>query len=210
MSVKGKMDTELHKSFVWYGLRISFWIMVSTALIGGFFTNLNPSASGEEYWIGFMAINSFLMMIFVIFTFVISIIHLVKYKKKAFAVVSLVFSSIFLLLFLFGVLSGIIESSTGTTDTVDILNPNQVSFRPFADQYTMGEIDLEFSSTLPMNVYFVLTEEDYNKFMQDEQYNVYPNCFFERQIFKTINCKVSSGGIIIHNPNNQSITYTIN
>ena len=52
---------------------------------------------GEEYFVGAG-----------IFTFVLSIVHLTKYKKKAFAIVALVISSIIVLLFLI-VLAGLMQ-----------------------------------------------------------------------------------------------------
>ena|SRR3989344_2841468 len=83
------------------------------------------------------------------------------------------------------------------------------SLKPFIDSYKVNEMRLEFTSNLPINIYFVPSEEDYNKFMVGEQYNTYQGCLSEDEIFGMINCNVTSGGMIIHNPNYQNITYTI-
>ncbi|MBA7598171.1 hypothetical protein ES703_05182 [subsurface metagenome] len=74
------------KTFIWYSLRTAFWIMIALWIL--FFFILDEA---YIFTIFFGAIS--------IFTFAISIIHLTKYKKKTFAIVSLVFSSFLLLLF---------------------------------------------------------------------------------------------------------------
>lgn len=91
---------ESEKGFVWYGLRIGFWVIV-VSLIAGYLLNEDSSL----FW--FVAI---IQIISIVFTFVLSIIHLVKYKPKAFAVTSLVISSICVLLLVLGFLVGFIAS----------------------------------------------------------------------------------------------------
>jgi len=91
----------------------------------------------------------------------------------------------------------------------DELSPGYVIFKPFTNQYSVGEMNLEFSSNLPISVYFVPTEGDYDKFMAGDQYSIYQGCSFEEKTFGVINCNVSSGGIIIYNPNLQNVTYQI-
>ena len=104
-----KMEKENKKDFVWIGLRVSFWLMVLIWV--GEMAFLPDELSAEGYWSGFMAIVSLLFIVAGIFTFVVSIIHLVKHKKKAFAIVSLVISSILVLLFLIGAIIGAIEGA---------------------------------------------------------------------------------------------------
>lgn len=100
------------KGFVWKSLRISFWIMVTNLVIGSLF-------SQNEYWIVFMEdIMALILSCTVIFTFVVSIIHLVKHKKKAFAITSLVISSIFLLLVFLGMFMVIVENYNN--DDIDV------------------------------------------------------------------------------------------
>ena len=98
-----KPEKKSKKDFVWSGLRISFWIMICLwllsfimELIGG-----NFYYSDSSFWVGLSVIWFFS----VIFTFVISIIHLNRYKEKGFAVTALVISSILILLFLVGVMA---------------------------------------------------------------------------------------------------------
>lgn len=96
------MLKENTKKYVWTGLRISFWIMV--IIWAGEIIFLPEEMSSEAYWTGYMSIVSLLFIASGIYTFIASIIHLIKYKEKAFALVSLVISSVLILIFLIGVI----------------------------------------------------------------------------------------------------------
>jgi len=89
---KYETKEKMKKSFVWYGLRAGFWTMIGCWAVSIFL-------SGEEslyfsFWLFWIAS--------VIFTFVLSIIHLTKYKQKTLAVTSLVFASFLILTALAG------------------------------------------------------------------------------------------------------------
>jgi len=84
------------KAFVWYGLRVSFWIMVG---IWGLEILIAPGSFAGGLQI------AVIWAISIIFTFVVSIIHLVKYKKKGLAITALVISSIAFLIMFAGFLS---------------------------------------------------------------------------------------------------------
>jgi len=89
---KYETKEKIKKGFVWYGLRAGFWTMIGCWAISIFL-------SGEEslyfaFWLFWIAS--------VIFTFVLSIIHLTKYKQKALAVTSLVFASFLILTAIIG------------------------------------------------------------------------------------------------------------
>jgi hypothetical protein len=86
--------------FVWNGLRISFWVMI--ALWGLFIISNYPTEN--------LDILSWIWIISAIGTFVLSIIHLVKYKQKTFAIISLVVSSIWIFIFMIGVIVGVMET----------------------------------------------------------------------------------------------------
>ncbi len=90
------------------------------------------------------------------------------------------------------------------------LSQNYGTFFQFSEQDKSREISIQFESTNPISVYFVPSKEDFSKFIQDEEYSNYPNCFFENKDFEIINCNVSSGGIIFYNPNlEKNVNYTI-
>lgn len=85
--MKNKVEKE--EQFIWYGTRISFYLML-------FFDFLIAVTESEEA-LGWMSI---IFLGLTIFCFVTSIIHLTKYKEKKLAIVSLVISSLFLLIML--------------------------------------------------------------------------------------------------------------
>ena len=268
------------KGFTWYGLRIGFWILVGVWVFEKIMLVFNL-----EFIMGNIVFAIF-EWVLLLFVFIISIIHLVKYKKKDFAVISLTFSLILILLtvysltylifvapnqsmsdlftknqishiedycssscsnidsatnylYYYNITSGdvececidsynktlkqfttpsyiaqndmpIIKTQTITTTVITGgINPDYVVFRPFIDQTTTRSVKFSFSSNLPINVYFVPSSEDYNKFMANEQYDTYQNCFFEEKTSESIDCSVSTGGMILYNPNSQNVTYTI-
>lgn len=79
--------------FVWHSLRICFWVLVGVWFL----------ATITEVPI----LISMVLAISLISTFVLSIIHLVKYEEKAFAVTSLCISSFGMFFFLIGLLEGV-------------------------------------------------------------------------------------------------------
>lgn len=109
---KEEIKENSHKrAFVWLSLRISFWAMVGLYLINLISNAINPNAYLSPGII--LIILGVIQTISIFFTFVVSIIHLTRYKPKAFAIVSLVLSSIFLLLFLLGILAGLLAGVAG-------------------------------------------------------------------------------------------------
>jgi hypothetical protein len=93
--------------------------------------------------------------------------------------------------------------------TNDTLRAGYVAYYPFTDTTKTNELRLEFNSTLPITVHFVLSEQDYNNFMQGSDYSSYPGCSFYNQRNKQMNCNVSTGGLVVYNPNSQNATYLI-
>jgi len=88
--------TDIEKGYVWYGLRVSFWMMV-LCWIAAIIEFINPeNVSFALLWVAL-----------IVHTFVTSIIHLVKYDKKGLAVTALVMSSSLLLLVFVGFTIGI-------------------------------------------------------------------------------------------------------
>jgi len=146
---------EPKKAFIWYALRISFYIMIGIWIVASIL-NLDYTTSLE-------LIFGFLFVTITIFTFVISIIHLTKYKNKAFAVVSLVISSIVLVLFLYGVLMAFISpiNTSGIifdekNNFVSLGNYDSLSF----GLYDYSYINLDFNSNAPVNFYLLNENEN--------------------------------------------------
>ncbi|MEK6823693.1 MAG: hypothetical protein AABY06_01540 [Nanoarchaeota archaeon] len=78
------------KGFVWYSLRISFLLMFLFFII---------SLSLPLF---LTLLINLLFIISLLFTFVVSIIHLFKFKRKVFPIVALVISVLFILFYIIG------------------------------------------------------------------------------------------------------------
>jgi len=90
------------KGFLWISTRIGFWSIIALWIIMAFVPYENVV----------YALLSFLWIGLTIFTFVSSILHLTKYESKAFAITALVISSILLLLFIIGMIIGVLSLAT--------------------------------------------------------------------------------------------------
>lgn len=86
---------------VWIWTRASFYFMIGLWILAMFI-------SYEEFT-PLVWIFSLLWMSSAICTFVLSIVHLTKYKEKAFAITALVISSTLNIVFFAGFIAGIIE-----------------------------------------------------------------------------------------------------
>jgi hypothetical protein len=84
--------------FVWTALRICFWSMIGIWIIIVTFTNIEEVTLLSQVW-----------MALILATFTLSIMHLIKYKQKAFAIVALVITSFWLLTVLIGMVIGVAE-----------------------------------------------------------------------------------------------------
>lgn len=101
------MPKKEDKNFVWKSLRISFWTMVGLWVISMFLGFV--SSSVNWFWISL----SLIWLVSVIYTFVLSIIHLNKYKEKGFAITSLVISSLFIILNIVSFFVGLLSGASG-------------------------------------------------------------------------------------------------
>jgi hypothetical protein len=152
---KYEIKEKIKKGFVWYGLRTGFWIMIGCWAISIFL-------SGEESL--YLVFLTF-WIISTIFTFVISIIHLTKYKQKALSIISLVFSSFLLLTaivgFLFGVYMGnsmYIDDSLAELEVKRALDENEYSDgRIFFMKPTALEIQKDYYGVAPL---YILSKDE--------------------------------------------------
>lgn len=83
-----KGSPEEKKGFVWISLRISFYLMIFLLVL--------------SFFVSFSALN-FIFIILLVFAIIMSIIHLFKHKRKAFAITSLVISVLILLFYIIGI-----------------------------------------------------------------------------------------------------------
>ena len=94
---KYETKEKIKKGFVWHGLRAGFWTMIGFWLLNIFWVSFMFDIESNAYlafWLLWIAL--------VVFTFVLSTIHLIKYKQKAFAIISLVFASFLILTAIIG------------------------------------------------------------------------------------------------------------
>lgn len=98
---KNEIDEEIKKGFVWYGFRIGFWVTIGCWILDIFFLDLLNFTDFLIETKGFFIFSQF-WFFSTFFNFVLSILHLVKYKQKALAILSLVISSFLLATFIFG------------------------------------------------------------------------------------------------------------
>ena len=87
--MKEKKERGKDKKFVWKSLRISFYVMIVTFLLSFW------SGSFPTFLSYFVNITCYIA---ILFTFVVSIIHLNKHKEKKLAIIALVSSSLIILL----------------------------------------------------------------------------------------------------------------
>jgi hypothetical protein len=89
---KYEVKEKIKKDFIWYGLRVGFWIMVGFWLLNGILLWFILEDISQGY-----SIFLFFWVILVIFTWILSILHLVRYKQKVLPIISLVLSSFLLI-----------------------------------------------------------------------------------------------------------------
>ena len=96
-----KKKTKDKKDFLWWGLRISFGLMMALYVfiffIWGTFSIFLLFLLPNLYWVLTIIFLSILVLS-ILFSFVLPIINLVKKRDKKFSIIVLVFSSLFILL----------------------------------------------------------------------------------------------------------------
>lgn len=93
-------ETSYKKDFLWRGLRISFILMIvsSVILISGILF-LDTFFIANNIAI-ILSISFYTTLTFIIITSLASVSHLIKYKQKTFAIISLIMSFLFILIYL--------------------------------------------------------------------------------------------------------------
>jgi len=89
------------------------------------------------------------------------------------------------------------------------LEGGYVDYIPFVDHQEQTRLKLTFLSEYPITVYFILNDSDYEAFMSNQTFRVYPNCFFVFKTNSTINCQITTGGIIIYNPTHNETNFEV-
>jgi hypothetical protein len=93
---KYDIDKGKKKDFVWQGLRIGFWTMISLRIFEVIFSNSIDKAISNGNLILVIPLT-ILEIGIIMFVIINSILHLTKYKNKTFAIMTLIISILFLL-----------------------------------------------------------------------------------------------------------------
>ena len=135
------------KTFVWYGLRISFWTMVVFWVLD----KIGLFAFSDS--LGYIYTISIITLISMFFTIVLAIIHLGKYRSKTFPVVALVLS---LIIFLLTIYSFVLIFSEGfdyamvdteTQEPITTLNPRIKESEKYFNEIIYEDIELRSFAT---------------------------------------------------------------
>jgi len=156
------MAKKKDNKFVWCSLRIAFWVTIGLSVILSIL-GLSYETAGEIFIL-------ILWITSAIFTFVVSIIHLTRFKKKAFAIVALVFSSLWILSIFIGFLIGFFNPIYGSEIIFEENNNfleegyfNSFSFNLFDYSY----LSLDFNSNNFANIY-LLEENEFYRYEEGE------------------------------------------
>lgn len=131
--------------------------------------------------------------------------------KRVLLTILITIVAAFLLIFVFS--PYYFETETIGVDFIpetESLAAGYLQYHEFTDQSSIQDISVEFeSSGGPIEVYVVRSEEEFDKFIAGEDIDVYQGCYKKNSFSGIINCEVQSGGVIVYNPNDQEIIYTL-
>jgi MFS family permease len=148
---------EEKRDFIWYGLRIVLGLMILFEILNIVYglEIQDTQTFGVFFWF-FL----FLFMVIFIVGFMISILHLVKYKKKGIAIFTLLFSVAVLLLFVFSLITSLLAGGIG-----DFSNEQIIEMEDYC-QGICGEIEesdyilVDFDSIKEMPICYCLDGEE--------------------------------------------------
>lgn len=124
------MKKTKNTGFVWRATRIGFWLLIVTWLLSIF--------SKDE--VNTIILIGFILILTSIFTFINSIIHLSKYKPKAFAIVVLIISSIVILISFVGFVYGLLSP-------LEIRSLNKSEISVYVDKLPYG-VSSEYNNAI--------------------------------------------------------------
>ncbi len=167
-------------------------------------------------------LSSIVAILYTVWKYVIlyktyQIIHKLDAKRAGWAVgINVSILAIIMISFMvmyFGFIFALIASDAAEENQPDVITDTIEQeygvFYSFDEQIEEREMIIEMESSEEINIYVVKSRADFNNFMDDEDFNVYDECYFEEVFRSTITCTVTSGGIIIYNPGEYTAEYTI-
>lgn len=165
MKNKAKPTKKQRTEFIWMGLRIGFWMMIGLWVVMMYLPENLISDSVAFLWFA----DS-------IFVFVVSIIHLSKYRQKAFAITSLVISSILIILLVLAVIMIFMVPGFGgygeevvLYDNVNVtLSGDLIRAASFV-MYSPGELTMGLESDNFVDIY-LMEEDEYERYRNNETF----------------------------------------
>ncbi|MFH1591980.1 MAG: hypothetical protein ABIB47_01290 [Candidatus Woesearchaeota archaeon] len=151
------------KGFVWYGTRIGFWVVI----FGWFVDKIITYTLYEYIFSIFSTIIGIIILVAILFTIIVSIIHLTIYKDKGLAISSLLICSVILILTILA--SVFLVSLMQYAPIEENLEIEVGTFLPYSMKLNEGEIvHINIESDKNMNFYF-MDLENYNLLKGDDK-----------------------------------------
>ncbi|MEM3074867.1 MAG: matrixin family metalloprotease [Candidatus Pacearchaeota archaeon] len=92
----------------------------------------------------------------------------------------------------------------------NVLPERYTQYYPFCGVEEVNEYSIEINSNLPTNIYIVKSKEEYESFLNGEEFYHYPTCHESETESYSKKCKVYYGsGVIIENINPNPVQYSI-
>lgn len=89
------------------------------------------------------------------------------------------------------------------------LDTGMAQYHEFANQDFITDSIITFESNYPISVILVKSENDFNNFLNGDDYEIYEGCLVEEQTTGEIRCTISSGGIVVWNSNQYDVEYSL-
>lgn len=129
------------------------------------------------------------------------------------AVSAIAIAALFVLTIIFSFIPLKIGENTsleqGGITYTDTLFPEYVQYYEFGSPEISSTVRAVFEGSNILEIYFVRSEQDYNNFLEDKDFEIYEGCLSKYSSSGEIECFVSTGGLIVYNPNLETVTYSI-
>jgi hypothetical protein len=140
------------RGFVWYSLRIGLFMLILFTVLD-LVVNYSDSPLAE-------GIFTLLWTILIFFLFIVSIIHLKKYRKKTLAIISLILSVIMITLFMMGVILEFNYEKKVDKACFNICSNSTTAFADYAYDYLNDNIsDMRMECSCLDNSSAIITKQ---------------------------------------------------
>lgn len=168
--------------------------------------HLKEKNEGYQVWSILSIIYAFLEPIFAIVISIVSLINISRNRKlkgMGLSIIALVISVV--MIFSFLLVGAFLELEQ---QSQSILEGNYAHYYEISP-YEKTDFNISLKSDIPMDVFVVASEEDFNRFILRDTYNKNKECSYRSKKEISFNCNISKGGIVVYNPNIEKATYII-